>query len=581
MGAAALTSVVLLGYWLRKVIAFWPLDFDLTCALRAWVGAVAVFAALAWSIGRARVRTAVPCAVLIVLGAIGVACFYNFGRPWFWNFAAGRPTPVHTYDMRVYFPVAKYFDELGFDGVYLASVKAYLDGEHLTPRNVEHVELRDLSTNQIVRARDVMPQILGVTQRFRPARWQMFVEDMRFFWRTMGPGDYLGSLRDHGGNATPVWLAIANLMFRDARADELTLTLAGALDPLLLALTFLCIARTFGLRAMLICLTVFGATDFPMFGSDWAGATLRFDWMATLGLACCALKTQRFVLAGVLLAHAGLARAFPEVALAFAPLPLALYVLERRLRERMPLREAFASARVATRTTARMLAAALATTVLLVGLSAALFGFSRAWGGWLHKIEIHTEKANTNHVGVRTVMAFDPDLISTKIVRGDLPEPWLPWQQSQLATFERHKPQVWALRILFIVLCLVACRGARPEHAALIGTFLIPVLTYPANYYCHYVFLLPLLAVGQRVWLGFFIDFVLLAMCTLEYFTLREAVDVRFFWESVILLAGFFVILVPLAAVGLRRKLVAGETAVRPLAVASSHDAEPAQATPA
>jgi hypothetical protein len=552
-GLAALLSLAALAWWLRQVFAFWPLDFDLVCALRAWVGAVAVVAALVWTLGRVRARTAVAGAVLVLVGAIGVACFYNFGRPWFWNYAAGRPTAVHTYDMRVYFPVAKYFDELGFDGVYLASVKAYLDGEKLSPRSVEHVELRDLSTNQIVRAKQVMPQIEGVTQRFRPARWRMFVDDMRWFWRTMGPGDYLGSLRDHGGNATPVWLAIAHLMFRDAPADETTLTLAGALDPLLLALTFFCIARSFGIRAMLICLAVFGATDFPMFGSDWAGATLRFDWMATLGLACCALKTGRALLAGVLLAHAGLARAFPEIALAFAPIPFALFVIERRVRERAPLRKVFVEARGDTRAMLRMLGGALAATVLLVGLSAALFGFTRAWGGWLHKIEIHTETANTNHVGLRTVMAFDPDLTSTKVVRADLPEPWLPWQQSQLDTYERHKPIAWALRIAFCLLCLIACRGARPEHAALIGTLLIPVLTYPANYYCHYVFLLPLLAVGQRMWLGFFIELVLLAMCTLEYFTLRQAVDVRFFWESVILLAGFAAIIVPLAVLALRR----------------------------
>ena len=398
------------------MLAFWPLDFDLVCALRAWVGTVAVAAALLWTLGRARARTAVAGAVLVLVGAIGVACFYNFGRPWFWNFAAGRP------DARAHLRHARVLP--GREVLRRARLRRRVPGEREgVPRRrearaarVDHVELRDLSTNKIVRAKDVMPQIQGVTQRFRPARWSMFVEDMRWFWRTMGPSDYLGSLRDHGGNATPVWLAIAHLMFRDARADETTLTLAGALDPLLLALTFLCIARSFGMRAMLVCLAVFGATDFPMFGSDWAGATLRFDWMATLGLACCALAPAGRCSRGVLLAHAGLARAFPAIALVFAPIPFVLFVLERKLRQRAPLGAVLAEARGDARATLRMLAGALATIALLVGLSAALFGFGRAWGGWLHKIEIHTEKANTNHVGVRTVSAFDPDLISTKVV---------------------------------------------------------------------------------------------------------------------------------------------------------------------
>src|SRR5262249_48658458 len=154
--------------------------------------------------------------------------------PWFWNAEKDRLTPVHTFDMRVYYPVAKYFRELRFDGVYLASVQAYLEGQELPDRAVNNVELRDLHTNEIVRADRVMSEIHAIKQRFSPERWQSFVHDMRFFWRTMGSGQYLGSLEDHGGNATPVWLAIANLLFRYTEASERTLTLTALLDPLLL-----------------------------------------------------------------------------------------------------------------------------------------------------------------------------------------------------------------------------------------------------------------------------------------------------------------------------------------------------------
>ena len=555
LGVGALAALVVSVIWTRQLLGLWPIDQNLVAILRALIAAIAILAGLVWTLGRARVRVQVPIVVLGVLSVISIATFYNFGRPWFWNVAENRPTPVHTYDMRVYFPVAKYFDELGFDGLYLASVEAYLEGENVPPRAVGHVELRDLTNNAMVRARDVMPDIQRVSERFSPARWEEFKQDMRFFWRTMGPGDYLGSLRDHGGNATPVWLAIAHLMFRNAHASEFSLTLAGALDPLLLFLTFVCIARSFGLRAMLMCMVVFGATDFPMFGSDWAGATLRFDWMATLGLGCCALKTNRPALAGVLLAHAGLARAFPAFGLMFAPLPFVWLAAERVFRQRVPFAVALPQLRPALRPVLRMTAGATVCVVLLVGLSGALFGFSRAWGGWLQKIEIHTEKSNTNHVGVRTMMSFDPDLISSKVTRSDLPEPWMPWQDAQLATFHNRRVAVALIRLAFVLLCVLACRGAPAEHAALIGTLLIPVLLYPANYYCQYVFLLPLLAVGQRRWLGFFLEAVLLAMCIAEYFTLSRLVDVRFFWESVILVVGFAAIALPLAVVGWRRPI--------------------------
>jgi hypothetical protein len=532
-----------------QIARLWPPPLGIGEQLRAVIAGVAMLAVLAWTVFGSRLRLALLKSVLFALALLGVACFYNFGAPWFWNASEKRLTPVHLYDMRVYFPVAKYFNELRFDGVYLASVKAYLEGENLPNDAVQRVDLRDLTNNRIVRAGDVMAQVDGVKQRFSQPRWQSFVRDMRWFWRTMGRGDYLGSMGDHGGNATPVWLAIANLLFRNADASERMLTLTALLDPLLLLLTFVCIWRSFGPRAMLLCLIVFGTTDFPMFGSDWAGSTLRFDWMATLGLGVCALRTRRYALGGALLAHAGLVRAFPAIALLFTPVPLFVFVLERLWRRRPP---ALSELRRAHEGLGRLVASALATSLVLIGLSCVLFGFEPAWIGWLHRIEVHTEDANTNHLGVRTVMAFDPDLVSGALAQTGVADPWAEWQRTQLATYQQHATWAFALRALFLLLCLVACRNARPEQAALLGLLLIPVFSYPANYYCHYVYLLPLLAVDRAAWLGLLIEVALLLMCVLEYFTLDNMVDVRFFWESVILLAGFGAVLVPLALSALR-----------------------------
>jgi hypothetical protein len=295
-----------------------------------------------------------------------------------------------------------------------------------------------------------------------------------------------------------------------------------------------------------------------MFGSDWAGATLRFDWMATLGLGVCALRTRRYALGGALLAHAGLVRAFPAIALVFTPLPLIVYLLERLWQRRLP---ALVELRRTHEGLGRLLASALVTSLLLIGLSCLLFGFEPAWIGWFHRIEVHTEDANTNHLGVRTVTAFDPDLVSGAIAHRGVADPWAEWQRTQLETYQHHAPAAFALRAVFVLLCLLACRNARPEQAALIGLLLIPIFSYPANYYCHYVYLLPLLAVGRPAWLGAWIEAVLVLMCVLEYFTLDNMVDVRFFWESVILLAGFGAVLVPLVVDALRHepKMVASQ----------------------
>jgi hypothetical protein len=249
---------------------------------------------------------------LAAMAAVSRASFYNFFYPQFLDAAENGRTYVHTWDMRVYFPTAKYFDELGFDGLYLASVKAYADDvPGALPHRIANTELRDLQTYDMTRVRDVLDQVHAVKDRFSPERWEEFRQDMAYFRETMGSGGYLGSLRDHGGNATPAWMLVAHLLFRYATANDTTLLMAGALDPLLLLLFFVVAWRTFGLRTSLVCLVVYGTTTFPWFGSNWAGSTLRNDWMVLLGLGACALRAERPFVGGAALAGAAMIRAFP------------------------------------------------------------------------------------------------------------------------------------------------------------------------------------------------------------------------------------------------------------------------------
>ena len=69
----------------------------------------------------------------------------------------------------------------------------------------------------------------------------------------------------------------------------------------------------FGLLPMLVAMTVFGATELYMFGTNWAGATLRHDWLALLAFAACALRRQRWLLAGALLGFGTMLRVLPAV----------------------------------------------------------------------------------------------------------------------------------------------------------------------------------------------------------------------------------------------------------------------------
>ena len=111
-------------------------------AISAAVAAAAVIR-LGWRTEQAYERLLVT--LLGAMALLSVLTFYNFGYPQFYDSAQRQPTYVHGFDMRVYFPAVKYFDELGYDGVYLASVKAYADeelGGSLDP--IADVHVRDL-----------------------------------------------------------------------------------------------------------------------------------------------------------------------------------------------------------------------------------------------------------------------------------------------------------------------------------------------------------------------------------------------------------------------------------------------------
>lgn len=533
--ALALVTIAVLA---QQLAPKWPFHAEIVSWARVLL---AVLAALAVILARVRdgalVRRAPLIAQMVLLALLAVGTFYNYGRPWFMDFSKGRPTLVHTFDMRVYYPVAKYFDELRFDGLYFASVAAYLEGQKLPASAVADTSLRDLRDNRMVKARDVMPEIERISQRFSPARWNAFVEDMRYFWQAMRY-QYLDTLVDHGGNATPAWLAIAHLLFAPTQASERVLTLTGLFDPLFVLLIGICAWRSFGAFTGLLCLVVFGVTDFPMLGSNWAGATLRFDWMAGMALGACAFKTGRYALGGALLGYAAMMRAFPALSLVLIGGALLFEVAKlARSERRLPT---LAELRARHQPALTALIAAAVVCGALFSLSVGLWGV-KPWGQWAHKIEIHNKKSNTNHVGLRTALSFDPDLTARKLPG---PDPWQRWDETQRSTFAARQPLFVLGALAFVLAAIYACAGAPLERAAVLGLVLVPVLSYPANYYMHAIFILPIAAAALAWRKKLFAELVLLALCIVQYrTTLPMSGDERFFWQSIMLLSAIALLL--------------------------------------
>ena len=103
-------------------------------------------------------------------------------------------------------------DELGYDGVYWASARAYLENSGPDAfSKIQFRRLRDLRDYRMTTVGESVAEMDAVKQRFMPERWAEFKSDMAYFQKTMGD-DYLDSMTDHGANATPVWTLTSSLL---------------------------------------------------------------------------------------------------------------------------------------------------------------------------------------------------------------------------------------------------------------------------------------------------------------------------------------------------------------------------------
>jgi len=476
----------------RALAASWPAGAREVSAARASAAAIALLALLR---GWDRLRTEPPHRKTVVAACatgalLAFACFYNLGRPQFWHNGKQRPMFVHVADMRIYQPFAKYFDELHYDGVYLASALAFAEDERGgSIDSIASSRIRDLRDFRMRPIGDLRDDMVKVKQRFTPERWAEFKRDMVFF-RAAAGSSFINTLDDHGANAPPAWVGVARVPLGHVTATETTLTITGLLDAALLLALALVLARTFGLLPALIAMTVFGATDLYQFGTNWAGATLRHDWLVLLGFAACALRKQRWLLGGALLGFATMLRLVPAVAMLGVAAPTVGWLVARWFRRQAPgPREIMAENREALRVGAGAVGAMLAI-FLVTGL---LYSFG-AWGEWWVRIRALNSDLGTNEVDLRMLIA-GVDSTTNALIRDR-------WPLFVLA------PLAGAVTVV------LASRGRPLEEAMLLGLPLALVLMNPVNYHDHFVFLLPLLG-ARRGLLG--ISAPLLVLCVAGY----------------------------------------------------------------
>jgi hypothetical protein len=534
---AALSVPIWAGVELGRALwSAWPAAPREVSLLRAVIAAVAAAAVARESLGPERLRP-LRSVVLCSLGLCGVLAFlafYNLGHPQFFNPKTGASTFAHHLDLRQYYPTAKYFRELGYRRIYDADIAAYLqDHPERDLESLAKLPMRDLDTMEASTIGEQRDRIARAPQRFSPERWQAYKADARWFRDSMGTPLYLETLLDYGGNATPVWMSIAHALFSWIQPDDHAFQWAGLIDAALLLIAFVAIARSFGMRSMWVAMVVFGANDFIMYETNWAGATLRHDWLAYIALGAAALRRERWLLGGALLGLASMIRAFPVVCLLGVSLPALWRCAERwRQTRHLPgLHELVARERSAIHV---LLGAAL-TMLLLFAVTAVMFPLD-VWAEWFAKVRQVESDPHPASIALRNLVAD--------------------WRD-QARMLSARWPVHASLLAFYTALAGLAARAMRPEHAALLTLTLVPVWLYPSNYYLHIVCLWPLLIAerssppapsapvspaGVRVWI------TLLLMCVAQYTSVLEPdLSLHFYFATLILFIALTQILVTLA----------------------------------
>jgi hypothetical protein len=242
-------------------------------------------------------------AAMALSALLATANYTNLGAMTFGNY-------LNAYEFYHYYLGSKYARELGYTGLYAASLVA--DDETGMKFSDPKKMIRNLDTGGYISAEKVLQDRNRYKSRFSVERWQEWVKDIQWFKGRLVTGRWNGVLRDKGYNASPVWSTVVGglLTNRVSTDNAFGMALLSYVDLILLSIAFGCVCWAFGLRAALFMVVLIG-THYMMHFSHMKGALVRTDFAVCLVLAVCLLKKEYYVPAGAFAAYAFLSRLFP------------------------------------------------------------------------------------------------------------------------------------------------------------------------------------------------------------------------------------------------------------------------------
>lgn len=393
-------------------------------------------------------------------GVVGFAAYFNFGIQYQqWNSGFLSRWELYHYQLG-----SKYFPELGFDGLYSASLLAQqqsLPGSPVWP-------LRDLETFEIISVGEHAPKLREVRGRFSEERWRSFVADHDNYIRNTLGAFWKYVRMDHGYNPTPTWTFVARLFDARLGSSNAELAFLASLDILLMAGMFTIVFRTYGYKIGCLALAI------AALGFGWRfqllGALLRWDWIAAVVIGICMLERGRFATAGACIGYAAMVRVFPALFLV-GPTLLAVKSWLAGERPRWPIRLAAGFG--------------MAVCVGLIGGSMTGHGVD-AWKEFAEHIQVYRNTWFRNNVGMDSLFAHGPSLM----FRAD-PVDVRSSEEILNVLHEHRVERIVASGIMLTLLALAVWRASLVE-SVLLSVAAIFALTPVLSYYGMMAVVVPL-----------------------------------------------------------------------------------------
>ncbi len=469
---ATLGGAVLFAYFTGKLGNIMPSsgsDSPHARATDVLKGAVALFAAIGVFYEMHRAGQKRPVAERwkklfgISLGIASIVLYFN-------AFKFGYPKFYHRWDQYHYYMGAKYYPELGYDGLYKCSAvaqdelgKQTVEVEPGKPRTFDFSAevrkptktIRNLGgDNLLIKVDDLLAHPEECKQHFTPARWEQYKSDVQFFSSQCFLDDYWTQMqRDHGYNPPPVWTLaghwLANLhgpgeIYRFEGLGEplpiyYTQVLAGA-DVLYILGMFAALWWAFGWRVFAVGAIIWGCQA-PAPAYWTLGAMLRQDWLFFLVLAVCFARKRHHALSGASMVYAALLRIFPGLAVLGWLILAGVHLFKHRTLSRAQWRTLFGGT---------------AAAVVLVGTSLAVVGKDSYQSFFQHTIEVHDQTPLTNHMGLRVLVSHD---LGTGKESGRMrytkdvsyTDPFEVWKDMRLERYKEYKPVAYATLLISLL----------------------------------------------------------------------------------------------------------------------------------